>query len=224
MKFKLDSLPARVVTTNLRYLCWKQQRDRSKWPGMLATWLGNRDSVELAVALLSETQLPKPTHIEAIVRVLNLDEQDLVFSDLVASDGVNFLKLNLERLLSSPGKQTKSALAREIGVSPATLSRWIGGKQAPDGRARQKIAMIFGLRSEDELVGKPLFLSYLPVTYGEQVVWLNMCLKEISESELLDLFPALYRVFSKAGSQAIERTSSGIGDRAGCQKVRRITR
>lgn len=220
MTIAVDYYSVKVVAVNLRYLCWKQQKDRSQWPALLASWLGGKAKVEMAIALLSDTQLPKPEQIEAIVRALNIDEQDLVFANLLDSDGVNLLKLNLKRLLCSPGKQSKGALAKEIGVSPATLSRWISGKQDPDSRAKHMIATLFGLRGEAALTTRPLFLSYLPVTYGEQVVWLNMCLNEISANELMDLFPALYRMFSSAGNQSVERTMSGLS-RRGSPRVNR---
>ncbi len=102
---------------------------------------------------------------------------------------------NLRRLLADPGDQTKAQLAEELGVSPATLSRWIGGTQIPDKTARGMIANLFGLRSSEELESSPIFLSYLPVTHGERIAWLNSRLRDMSWRELRELFPALLRIF-----------------------------
>ena len=82
-------------------------------------------------------------------------------------------------------------------MSPVTISRWIGGTQVPDLKARRMIALIFGLRDESDLGTVPIFLSFLPVTYGEQVAWINASMQEMIPAELRELFPALYRIFAK---------------------------
>ena len=202
---RIDPKVAKTFAVNIRYLCWKRNRDRNLWPGLLASWLRETDSLEVALSLLTEARPPKPEHIESIARELNLDEQELVFTDMAIGEGVSLLKCNLERLLSSPGKLSKGDLAREVGVSPATLSRWISGVQVPDTKARRMIANLFGLRGEDELVNVPLFLSYQPLTYGEQIAWLNKCLQEIDENELFELFPALSRIFSTVNERTLDQ-------------------
>ena len=53
--------------------------------------------------------------------------------------------------LAHPGEQTKAQLAEELGVSPATLSPWIGGTQIPDKTARGMIANLLGLRQFDHV-------------------------------------------------------------------------
>jgi transcriptional regulator with XRE-family HTH domain len=126
-----------------------------------------------------------------------LDEHEFVYGNLPIADGINFVAKNLERLTSNASGQTKIEFGREIGVSPVTISRWIAGTQVPDLKARRMIALIFGLRDESDLGTIPIFLSFLPVTYGEQVSWINASMQEMIPAELRELFPALYRIFAK---------------------------
>ncbi len=190
-----NSLPA--VDINLRYLCWKIEKDRSKWPAMVGKWIGENGGPVDAVAVLSGHRSLSQSEIGSVVRGLNLDELEFVYGNLPIADGISFVAKNLERLTSSASGQTKIELGREIGVSPVTISRWIGGTQVPDLKARRMIALIFGLRDESDLGTVPIFLSFLPVTYGEQVAWINASMQEMTPAELRELFPALYRIFAK---------------------------
>jgi transcriptional regulator with XRE-family HTH domain len=194
-------LPA--VDINLRYLCWKVEKDRSKWPATLVKWMGGKGGTGVAVAVLSGHRPLSQSEIGSVVSALGLDEHEFVYGNLPVADGISFVAKNLERLTSSSSGQTKAELGRQIGVSPVTISRWIGGTQEPDLKARRMIALIFGLRDESELGTVPIFLSFLPVTYGEQVAWINASMQEMVPAELRELFPALYRIFAK-----FERTGS----------------
>jgi hypothetical protein len=194
---KNDYSSNKSVSINIRFACWRVSQDRSSWPDLLAGWLGRRDDIGVAGAILSDMQAPIPDQIERVAAALNADEQDLVFANMPAVAGVNVLHKNLERLFSNPGKNTKGQLAEQLEVDPATLSRWIGGKQAPDTAARRRIAALFGLGGPEELDQNPIFLSYLPVTHAERIAWVNSRLQEISLQELRELFPAFYRMLSR---------------------------
>jgi hypothetical protein len=133
---------------------------------------------------------------EAAARSLHRDVQELVFEDWPASEPGLILRENVRRLLGNPGAMSKGALAELLGVSPATLSRWIGGQQVPDTRAREAIASMFGLRTGDDLERTPIFLSFLPVTHAERLAWLHDRLGDVTWDELRDLFPALHRLLA----------------------------
>jgi len=199
------------VDLNLRYLCWKHEPDRSKWPEVLANWIGGRFDVVSAVSALSGHRSINQLEIASLVSALRLDEHEFVYGSLLAADGIKVVSKNLERLTLSASGQTKSELARQIGVSPVTISRWVNGSQTPDARARKMIAIIFGLRDETDLENDPIFLSYLPVTYGEQTAWINAAMQAMDSVELRTLFPALYRIFSnfdRPGSGTVSKTEN----------------
>jgi hypothetical protein len=186
-----------AVDVNLRYLCWKIEKDRSRWPAMVGKWIGEKGGADVAVAVLSGYRSLSQSEIGSVINALDLDEHEFVYGNLPIADGINFVAKNLERLTSNASGQTKIEFGREIGVSPVTISRWIAGTQVPDLKARRMIALIFGLRDESDLGTIPIFLSFLPVTYGEQVSWINASMQEMIPAELRELFPALYRIFAK---------------------------
>jgi DNA-binding transcriptional regulator YiaG len=51
---------------------------------------------------------------------------------------------SLVEALSRAG-MSKSALARELGVSPPAVSQWVGGATTPTGPARRLIAQLMGV-------------------------------------------------------------------------------
>ena len=196
----IDDKATRTVALNIRYLCWKKCKDRNQWPALLTSWLGQKNATSKAEAMLSEMSGIALEDIGLLVTELNLDEGEFVYGAMHVTDGVDVLHENLLRLLSKSGGQTKRALAGQFGVSPSTLSRWINGIQAPDTSARRGIALLFGLHDSIELEERPMFLSYLPISYGEQVAWINSRLHDMSSHSLRELFPALQLIFSQAKS------------------------
>lgn len=187
----------------MQFTCWRLNADRATWPQLLARWLTGDDAAGeggvRAALLFAETYLLGDldlTHhqAEAIARALHRDVQELMFENWPAAEPGLILQQNIRRLLENSGAETKGALANTLGVSAATLSRWITGSQVPDTRARRAIASLFGLRSVEDLEQVPLFLSYLPITHAERLTWIQSRFVEMSWVELRDLFPALHRL------------------------------
>ena len=64
---------------------------------------------------------------------------------------------------------TMSALARQLGINPSTVSRWEDGAAAPDNEALQRLSAELGVRPEyflrDPLAAKePVFFRSLAST------------------------------------------------------------
>jgi transcriptional regulator with XRE-family HTH domain len=146
--------------------------------------------------LLGESELDHQD-AEAVAQSLHRDVQELMFENWPAAEPGLILRQNIGRLLGNSGAATKGELAKRLGVSAATLSRWISGQQQPDTRARRAIASLFGLRSSEDLEHTPLFLSYMPVTHAERVAWIQSHVVDMSWRELDELFPALRRLFGR---------------------------
>ncbi len=204
------------VRINIRFACWEQDDNRANWGALVAGWLGKRgaetgdqrdERLRTAERVLCDLQGLTPDQASAVAGALNRDVQELAFESWPRSKPGFVLQQNLKRLFADPGEKTKTQLAEELGVSPATLSRWVGGSQVPDTTARRMIANLFGLRDPEELENSPIFLSYLPVTHGERVAWLNSQLRSMSWRELHELFPALVRIFSPRGGARMRATS-----------------
>ena len=143
----------------------------------------------------------------AVADALSRDQHGHFYEDWPAAIPGLMMAENLRLLLAGPGEQAIAQLAEELGVSPATLSRWIGSTQIPDRTAPGMIANQFGLRSPEELESSPVFLSYLPVTHGERVAWLSSQLKDMSCRERHDLCRALLRILGPLDGALAEVSS-----------------
>ena len=57
-------------------------------------------------------------------------------------DGVKLVLTRTRRALRRliPGQVSRKALARVVGVSPRTISRWLAGEDYPSARSLQKLA------------------------------------------------------------------------------------
>lgn len=178
-----------------------------RWLGGAATPSGTEDQVAMEVAesfLIGETALDHQ-QVDSIARSLHCDVQELMFENWADAEPGLIVRENLRRLLGNSGAESKGRLAKEIGVSAATLSRWISGQQVPDTRARRAIAALFGMSASEDLEQSPMFLSYLPVTHAERQVWIQSRLEQMSWLELRELFPAFRRLCNPSRSIVQER-------------------
>ena len=202
---QIDGSGVSNLRTNVEFACWKRTKRRDEWPLLLGKWLAAgapKKSDELRELqriaerfLLGEAELDHQ-QAEAVAQALHRDVQELVFESWVADEPGLILRENLRRLLGNSGSGTKGELAKLLGVSAATLSRWISGHQEPDTRARRAIASLFGLRGIEDLEQAAVFLSYTPVTHAERVAWIQSRVVDMPWSQLKEMFPALRRLCS----------------------------
>jgi len=62
--------------------------------------------------------------------------------------GINgFQKERLAQVLAAR-RLSQAQLAELVGVSPATVSKWQSGKQAPESEALERLASVVNVRSE----------------------------------------------------------------------------
>lgn len=211
---KSDPSASQTLRRNLQLECWRTTRELAAWPDVIADWLSGSDkrgadewtaARRIAEAFLSEAAALSTDQVEAVSRSLHRDVQELIFDDWVSAEPGLVLRENVRRLLDNSGAPTKAELADRLEVSAATLSRWTGGQQEPDLRARRAIVSLFGLRSVEELEQVPLFLSYVPVTHAERVAWVQERVGEMRWDELRELFPALLRLLSPHLSKVLHR-------------------
>jgi transcriptional regulator with XRE-family HTH domain len=200
---KSDEASLSRLRGNVLFACWQQTVDRDKWPDLLVKWLkggapkqgGELRTLQVIAEgfLLGDTELDHQ-QTETVAQSLHRDVQELMFENWAAAEPGLILRENLRRLIGNSGVETKGELAKLLGVSAATLSRWISGHQEPDTRARRAIVSLFGLRSDEELEQTPLFLSYTPVTHAERVAWIQSRVVQMPWHELRELFPAFRRL------------------------------
>lgn len=198
-----DAVLPGPLRANVQYACWRQTVDREAWPQLLASWLagtagqsedGSQATHRFAEAFLLGDANLSHQQAEVVARALHRDVQELMFENWPATEPGLILRQNIGRLLGNSGAETKGELAKTLGVSAATLSRWISGSQVPDSRARRAIAALFGLGGAEDLEQTPVFLSYSPVTHAERLAWIQSRVVRMSWAELRELFPALRRL------------------------------
>jgi transcriptional regulator with XRE-family HTH domain len=177
---------------NLRFLLWSKGFHSVAWASELQALAGLNEGEAWALLLGS-----KPASESAVKRIASrfqVEPEDLLYADLLGSAKVNVVRANLKMLMKDFGSGQKKLLAQRLKVHPGTISRWLGGTQAPDRKTLQYLASHFELKAGTDLATEPLFLSPHPVSDSERREWLLRKTREIDSASLSELFPALVRM------------------------------
>jgi len=184
------------ISINVRYLLWKAGVARQEW----TSWLELRGAgLYLARDLVAGTRSDDKitgTELRDLSYLFDLGnegESVLRFEDLPSSRE-NILVANLRFLFEQVPHGGKQDLARQIGVDPATISRWRSGAYVPEGPSLRSLILAFGLRADIDLKQEPLFLSVDPISASAQRKWLYAQIEKLSAKEVQELFPSLKRM------------------------------
>jgi transcriptional regulator with XRE-family HTH domain len=146
---------------------------------------------ELEDARLTDTQLSD------LAAALHLDDAEgLRFSDMVHEHAI-VLKENLNYLFGSLEHGRKKILAKEMGVDPTTISRWLNGAYPPQTPSLGRLVSCFGLPEGTNLREDPVFLSAEPVAVLERRKLIRDAIDALSEKEFRELYPALRRLLEE---------------------------
>lgn len=176
------------IAENLRYLLWRNKVERSSWVSQLATWI--EGSERRAEELLKQGNL-QPTERERIAQTVNRTDEELQFGRLIETDGVDILLQNVQYLLDTLEHGEQTQLAKSIGMSSTSISRWHRSIQRPDKTAQIGLCKYFGLPPDVDLETKPIFLTLSPLTDRQRRIWLRERINKVSATKLQALFPAL---------------------------------
>lgn len=180
---------------NMRYLLWRERVQHEHWVSQLATWAG----VERlrAEALLHGAEA-EPEEVQHLARALDISEESLVSERLLTTYGVNVLQANLRYLIDRIDHGQKKQLASELGIHPATISRWYNGELHPRKAHQGAICHYFGLPRSIDLENEVLFLSMTPLL--DRKAWLHQQIDNLDSVKLDELFPALRLMFRDEAS------------------------
>jgi transcriptional regulator with XRE-family HTH domain len=187
------------ISTNVRYLLWRQQVPKLQWVG----WLTNRSSLggafvrEVVYGRAADENIGE-TECGHLARVLGLEAEpdSLRFGDF-ANERCDVLKENLKHLLDTLGHGGKKALAAAFNIDPTTISRWLNGSSQPTDSTLKQLGTYFGIPSGTNLRVDPVFLSAEPVSLAERRRWLTARLEALSADEIRELYPALRRLLEE---------------------------
>lgn len=189
---------AHQVSLNVRFFLWRREVPREEW----TLWLSQRTSLareviwrlisgELEDAKLNDSQLGE------LAASLSIDDAEgLRFSDTV-HEHANVLQENLRYLFGSLEHGRKKTLAKEMGVDPTTISRWLNGAYPPQTPSLGRLVSCFGLPEGTNLREDPVFLSAEPVAVLERRKLVRERIDALSEKEFRELYPALRRLLEE---------------------------
>jgi len=189
--------PGLQVSTRVRHQLWKQGLAKTEWKHWLDQRLpreGGRNSDLLAGRLRDD--LIDEDYLLSLAGVFDLEPEDLRFGQSLGSK-VQVLVENLNYLIKGEGFGGKGRLARELGVNPTTISRWLGGESIPPATTQARLAIHFRLPKGTDLTRDPVFLGLTPVSYQEKRAWLDEHLATLPPDILGDLFPAFQRLLER---------------------------
>jgi transcriptional regulator with XRE-family HTH domain len=189
---------ARQISLNVRFFLWRREVPRPEW----TLWLSQRTSLareviwrlvsgDLEDAKLTEAQLGE---LAAALSLNDID--DLRFSDSV-HEHTSVLLENLRYLFGSLEHGRKKLLAKEMGVDPTTISRWLNGAYPPQAPSLGRLVSCFGLPEGTNLREDPVFLSAEPVAVLERRKLIRERIDALSEKEFRELYPALRRLLEE---------------------------
>lgn len=178
---------------NLCFLLWQRQVPRADWAGEVKRWAGCSDE-QKANELLSGIN-PSPVEVKAISQAVQIDEQELYYSDLLKQSQTNIWRQNVAYLVKTLKHGEKKNLAEHLGVkSSGTITKWKEQSVEPEKTYKEGLNQFFGLPSFINLEQDPLFLSRSPIDTASQRAWLHERIDQMSDRTLQTLFPALERL------------------------------
>lgn len=190
---------------NLRYLLWKEFKNREQWPIQLSQWIHStpkRARQILDGAFLSVRELANIA--EAIYGLADGSGRiDVAFAEriqhenLLASEQVNVLHENIRYLLEDSQKRgEKGKLAEKLNIDRKTLKRWYDGETTPQADNLNELRREFRIGDSIDLTTNPIFLNLTPVGDAKRRIWLKKLVDSLDADALKNLFPALEKLLS----------------------------
>lgn len=177
---------------NLCFLLWQRQVPRSNWAGEVATWV--RCSEQRANDLLAQVE-PSSDELQSISQTVQIDEQELYYSDLLQQSQISVWQENIKYLVNTLKHGEQEKLVTHLGLkSSGTVTKWRKGTVEAEKTHKEGLNQFFGLPSFIDLEHDLLFLSLSPVDTASQRAWLHARINQVSDRTLQTLFPALERL------------------------------
>ena len=178
-----------ITAENIRYLLWRDGIDRSIWVSQLAAWI--RCSRMRAQEILAGALLESDEQNAIISNHPDISVEMLQYERLVAREYI--LKKNLEFLFENLEHGKMKELAKELEVSPVTISRWKSGTQKTNINKLNTLCHKLALPPNTNLQEDALFLTDMMI--GQQKRdWLKKQIDTLSPEKLDAHFPSLEKI------------------------------
>lgn len=168
---------------NWRILAWQ------RWPNL--PWTERIERLGFSIDQLT-AQPPDPE----IVRLIEgrFHAEHLQHADLLTDQKIDILRENLRFLLGQAPHGTLGRLARRLGVSLSTVSRWAAGETHPREMHLRVLHSEFHLDANLDLSTTPLFLWEAAFTHDARVREVHRWVDSLPATTLQALYPALERL------------------------------
>jgi transcriptional regulator with XRE-family HTH domain len=180
-----------LSSENLRYLLWRSKIKREDWSVQLSAWAKCHKS--RAEEILNGAPLET---IEQQEIAKNTDvSEEAIQTERFLNDKVDVLWENIKFLTEKDYTGEKLvAIARAIGVSQVTISRWRSRNQRPEDAQIAKLCLYFNLPAKTDLKTDSIFLSLYPIGALDRKNWLKQQIDQLDPEILDEIFPALRRL------------------------------
>ena len=185
---------------NIRYLVWKVDPDPGGWVSVLhtkASFTKQRARQVLEGDPLSDRER------FAILEGFDADADSFGSAKLMGMSNQEIVSCNMVYLIGELPQGEQKKMAKYLGVTAETVSRWSNRNWLKERKNYNKImqnakriAEYLGVKPRFDLSITPLFLSLIPVGQFAQRNWLRRRIEKLSADELADLFPAFERLFN----------------------------
>lgn len=180
------------LALNLRWLMRREEPDASKWISRLAARSRTHLSLSRAGGLLMGSQ-PTSGEVEALASIFGLEIDDLIVAPLYNRERT-ILQENLAYLAESVRHGKQKEVAKMIGVSAETFSRWAGGTVKPRKRNLRTLLKLHEIDPDTDLETEPLFLSLEPVSAFAKRDWISGRVQDLPSDEIAAIYPALRKI------------------------------
>lgn len=168
---------------NWRVLAWQ------RWPQL--PWPERLERLGLP---LEDLTSPTP-HPETVQRIEGrFHAEHLQHVDLLTEQNIDILAQNLRYLLGNAPHGTLGRLARRLGVSLSTVSRWAAGETHPRETHLRVLHSELHLDADLDLTTTPLFLWEAAFTHEARVQQIHRWVDTLPAPTLQVLYPALERL------------------------------
>lgn len=171
---------------NWRYLAWR------RWPDL--TW--SQRLARLGKPLRDLTANPPAAKLVAEIEG-RFEVEYLEHINVLAEEDLDFLRENLRHLLGQAPYGTHGTLARQIGVSLNTVSRWASGENRPRPEHLRTLCALLYLPPNLDLYATPLFLTDAPSTHSARLEQVKGWVNGLDPAALQVLYPALERLLKE---------------------------
>jgi len=185
------SIPENIKPFSIHLWLFLRSSDvpRRDWAKRVGSALGVS---EARGADLLHGEPPSHDELGRAERLLSTTREDLMFNRPHPSRE-DIVRDNIEQILDET-ELKGNAMAKNLGVSEASFSRWRKGKHLPTPGHLRKLSNLVGIDDTVDLYVVPIALLGSPTSVASKRRWLITHLENADDTTIEQIYPALERM------------------------------